>query len=191
MFTGIIECTGTVTTVSPHLLVVKASFEKDPLKIGESIAINGCCLTLISTDDGLRFDISEETWSRTALNSLKIGSAVNLERAMKVGDRLGGHFVYGHVDSIAEVIEVVPHGDFVRMRFRIASRFAPLLVDKGSVTLDGVSLTVVNPTSGEFDVHLVPHTLTETNLRERLAGDALNVEFDMIAKHVQAMLNPS
>lgn len=173
------------------MLIVNASFGDDPLKIGESIAINGCCLTLVSLDDGLRFDISEETLLRTALNSLKIGSEVNLERAMKVGDRLGGHFVYGHVDSIAEVTEVVQHGDFVRMRLQVASRFAPLLVDKGSVTLDGVSLTVVHPNAGEFDVHLVPHTLAETNLKGRAPSDVLNVEFDMIAKHVHAMLIPS
>lgn len=191
MFTGIVESTGCVTSLNQHLLVVEAPSLVGPLTIGESISVSGCCLTLVSFDSGLRFDLSEETWSRTAFCSLSVGSTVNLERALKVGDRLGGHFVYGHVDSIAEAIEVVRQGDFERIRLQVASRFASLLVDKGSITLDGVSLTIVHPSSGEFDVHLIPHTLAQTSLKNIKSGDNLNVEFDAIAKHVQSILSSS
>lgn len=160
-------------------------FEDDPLKTGESVAIDGVCLTVLpsSTITRLEFDLSFETVSRTGLGTRE---RVHLERAMRAGDRFGGHFVQGHVDGRAVVMENRPDGE--GRVLVITADDGRFLVDKGSVTLDGVSLTVVRPQGDLFEVWLVPHTLSETTLAEREPGEAMNVEYDVIAKHVERLL---
>jgi riboflavin synthase len=146
--------------------------------VGESLAVDGCCLTVVSLTDGLVFDLSEETLARTTLGSFVPGRAVNLERAMKASDRLGGHIVQGHVDTVGTLVS--REGAFV---FEVGPDWSRYLVDKGSVAVNGVSLTVVQPSGGSFLCALVPHTLEVTNLGGAQPGDRLNVEFDVLAKY--------
>ena len=164
--------------------------DNDALALGESIAVNGCCLTIVSADAELMdFEMSPETLDRTALRRLAVGHCVNLERAMRPADRFGGHIVQGHVDGIATLVHRQDHGDHHEMRFRVDAEADRYLIDKGSVTLDGISLTVVRPNGvGEFDVWVIPHTFEHTTLRDLLPGDPLNVEFDVLAKHVERLL---
>jgi riboflavin synthase len=161
----------------------------DPLELGESVAINGCCLTVIAADGG-RFEVQAgpETLARTNLGARRAGDRVNLERALKVGDRLGGHFVQGHVDTTATLRERRPDGEWESLAFTIDPAWAPLLVPKGSIAVDGVSLTLVSVESDGFSVMLIPHTLAVTTLGLIGPGDAVNIEADMLAKHVQKLL---
>lgn len=159
----------------------------DPIRAGESIAVNGCCLTALS-EGALDFDLSPETLQRTTFRRAAAGSKVNLERAMRPMDRFGGHIVQGHVDTVGELRTMLVDGDFTVFRFRSDEEFDRFLIDKGSVAVDGVSLTVVNPVAGEFDVWVVPHTLAHTNLGSLRPGDPVNIEFDVLAKHVEKLL---
>lgn len=189
MFTGIIQSIGTVALLQGSKLEISASgaWPDDSIKAGESISVNGCCLTAL--DDGaLIFDLSPETRLRTAFHQLGVGTAVNLERAMRPIDRFGGHIVQGHVDAVGEVVAVLHDGEFTIFRFRAPNEFDRYLIDKGSVAVDGISLTVVNPVAGEFDVWVVPHTLDQTNLRDRRPGDWVNLEFDVLAKHIEKLV---
>lgn len=159
----------------------------DPIKAGESVSVSGCCLTAL--DDGsLAFDLSPETRLRTAFHHVRPSIAVNLERAMRPIDRFGGHIVQGHVDAVGEVVAVLQDGEFTIFRFRAPNEFDRYLIDKGSVAVDGISLTVVNPVAGEFDVWVVPHTLEQTNLGDRRPGDLVNLEFDVLAKHIEKLV---
>lgn len=183
MFTGIIEALGEVKCSGSRLVVTgwSGDFEE-----GESISVNGVCLTLVSSDHGLAFDLSEETLARTTLGKLGVGDMVNLERAMQLHDRFGGHIVQGHVDGLAQVLAIDPLDGSTKMVIKATDpRF---LADKGSIALDGISLTITNPQGAEFDVHLIPHTLENTNLRFRSVGDQMNVEYDILAKHVDRLL---
>lgn len=186
MFTGIVEQVGQVVSLADGRLQLQATGH-DWL-LGESIAVNGCCLTLISSEPNLAFDLSDETLRRTSLGALKQGSLVNLERAMPATGRFGGHFVSGHVDALGEVVGIVPQELGTRMRFAAPEEYARYLVDKGSVAVDGVSLTVVQPLGAHFDVWLIPHTLENTNLRAARVGSKVNLEFDMIAKYVERLV---
>ncbi len=159
----------------------------DPVKAGESVSVNGCCLTALE-DGSLIFDLSPETRLRTAFHHVKSGAEVNLERAMRPVDRFGGHIVQGHVDAVGEVVAVLQDGDFTIFRFRAPNEFDRYLIDKGSISVDGISLTVVNPVAGEFDVWVVPHTLVQTNLGDRRPGDLVNLEFDVLAKHIEKLV---
>ncbi len=190
MFTGIIEALGRVTSVTPEVLVVEPVrvMGSDPIQLGESVAVNGCCLTVVDFAQGLRFDVSPETLARTSLGELGIGSTVNLERAMRADGRFGGHVVQGHVDATAEIVSIQPVENSVVFRFRVPLGFERYLIDKGSVALDGISLTVVKPEGQEFEVWVIPHTLTETNLGQHLPGDCVNLEVDMLAKYVERLL---
>lgn len=189
MFTGIIEGLGTVRSMSGGTLIldVKSGFANDPWKIGESVAVNGCCLTVVDASDGLRFDLSPETLARTSLGSLKTGSKVNLERAMRADGRFGGHIVQGHVDATGEVVSITPRDNATVFQFRFPREWSRYLIDKGSVAIDGISLTVVDLRDDQFDVWIIPHTLQETNLSERKPGDKVNLEFDLIAKYVESL----
>jgi riboflavin synthase len=156
--------------------------------LGESIAVNGCCLTLVAFDaDHLEFDCGPETLARTNLGRLAIDSPVNLERALKVGDPLGGHFVSGHVDGVGRVQAILPNGEWRNLHFFIPPEFDELLVVKGSIAIDGVSLTLVTVKPGEVSVMLIPHTLAATTLGSKQIGDEVNLEIDMIAKHVKKL----
>jgi riboflavin synthase len=189
MFTGIIEGLGRVVeTKGGHLVIdVVRGFENEPWKLGESVAVNGCCLTVVDYKNGLEFDLSPETLSRTSLGQLKIGTQVNLERALRADGRFGGHIVQGHVDSTGSVVSITPSENSSVFRFSYPKEFRRNLIDKGSITVDGVSLTVVDLSDNSFDVWVIPHTLQETNLGERKPGDKINLEFDVIAKYIDRM----
>ena len=157
--------------------------------MGESVAVNGCCLTVVALD-GEAFEVQAgpETLLRTNLGGLEAGDAVNLERSLRVGDRLGGHFVQGHVDATAELVERRPEGEWDFLRFRVDPRWTPLMVEKGSIAVDGVSLTLVEVGEDWFSIMLIPHTLAVTTLGTRRVGDRVNIEADMLAKHVQKLV---
>jgi len=189
VFTGIVQAVGWVVRLDGLVLEVEApaTFAPQGYDEGESVAVNGCCLTVVGD---LRFDLSEETLARTSLGDLRPGDLVNLERAMSATDRFGGHIVQGHVDSTGEVVAVEPQEGSTLFRFRVPSGYDRYLIDKGSVTIDGVSLTVVRPEGDEFEAWIIPHTLAKTNLGARRVGDRVNLEFDVIAKYVERLLAP-
>jgi riboflavin synthase len=161
----------------------------DPPAIGDSIAINGCCLTLVAVSRGSwAFQAGSETLSRTNLGRLQPGDAVNLERSLRPTDRLGGHFVQGHVDDVGHVDAIEREGEWTHMSFRVPARLTRQMVSKGSVTVDGVSLTLVQVEAERFSVALIPHTLDATTLGLRNVGDAVNIETDVLGKYVEKML---
>jgi riboflavin synthase len=199
MFTGIVEELGTVASVTPVAdgarIVIGATTVLADARLGDSIAVNGCCLTVVELGDGWwAADAQIETLERTTLGTLDVGDPVNLERPMRLGDRLGGHLVLGHVDGVGDVVKVEPQADgSSRVTVRAPGELARYLVEKGSVTVDGVSLTITtvsdaNGFGAEFGVALIPHTLAVTTLGVRNAGDRVNLEADMIAKHVARAL---
>jgi riboflavin synthase len=191
MFTGLVTAIGRVERAEPVIEGLRLSLASSlgPLEVGESISVSGACLTVASTSSGtFTADLSQETLVRTTLGRLRGGSRVNLERAALVGDRLGGHLVAGHVDGVARVLEVVPVGDARRIELEGPAELGHFIAEKGSLTLDGVSLTVNTVAGARFSVMLVPHTLSVTTLGELAAGDALNLEVDLIARYVARYL---
>lgn len=155
------------------------------LQLGDSIAVDGVCLTVADiAGEAMTFQLSPETLQRTTMSRLKPGCAVNLERAMAVGDRFGGHFVQGHVDGVGRVADVQYQGDFSLWRFQAPSDVAKYLVPKGSVCVDGISLTVVEPAGDTFGVAVIPATIAKTTLGSKRVGDAVNMEADMLGKHI-------
>ncbi len=161
----------------------------DILAIGESIAVNGACLTVVGFfGKEFDFEIGPETLRKTNLGTLKPGDRVNLERSLKVGDRLGGHFVQGHVDAVGTIDARIRNGDWEVVWFRCPAELTRLMVPKGSIAVDGVSLTLVNVEAERFSVMLIPHTQAMTTLGFKVAGDAVNLEADMLAKHVAKLL---
>lgn len=191
MFTGLIQATGRIARLTPSALEIEPQehfLDSGPLVVGESIAVSGCCLTLVQSGPLLRFDLSPETLQRTSFSSLSIGDAINLERAMALGDRLGGHFVLGHVDEIGEINSIETEGQGYRLC--IAAKQPELLVDKGSIAIDGISLTVVSPVGSEFSTAIIPHTWNHTNLWSKRAGSQVNIEYDIIAKHIARLSEP-
>jgi len=194
MFTGIVEELGRVRAIT-HAdggarLELSCTVVIDDAAIGDSIAVNGCCLTVVELGDGWwAADAQVETLDRTTLGGLAPGDPVNLERPLQLGDRLGGHLVLGHVDGVGEVVKVEPQADgSTRVTVRAPVDLTRYLVEKGSVTVDGVSLTITTVDDAEFGVALIPHTLAVTTLGVRNAGDRVNLEADMIAKHVERLL---
>ena len=194
MFTGLVQALGTVRRVTPdgaggvRLAVAEARIAPH-LVLGESVAVNGCCLTVVASGgEGFEFDCGPETLARTNLGHLALGSAVNLERALRVGDSIGGHFVSGHIDCRATLVEQTQQGEWRYLRFALGATYDELLVTKGSVAIDGVSLTLVDVAPGEFRVMLIPHTLGVTTLGALEIGGSVNIEFDMLAKHVQKLV---
>ena len=161
----------------------------DPWQIGESIAVNGVCLTLVDAEPELHFEISEETISRTTLSHLGPQSQVNLERAMRADSRFGGHIVQGHVDTTGRLVEVSEAEDSWTFVFEVSAEHQRLLVDKGSICVDGISLTIVEPEDGKFKVAVIPHTFNHTNLSGLVPGDAVNIEFDHFAKLIDHMIS--
>jgi riboflavin synthase len=187
VFTGIVEELGTVGSRNGSRLRINSTTVLDGSDLGASIAVNGCCLTVVGTDGTSYWDadVSEETYSRTNLGSLQAGDVVNLERPMALGERLGGHLVLGHVDAVGHVVSPAP--DLV---IRIPRDLMHLIVEKGSVTVDGISLTAFDLTSDTFRVAVIPHTTAVTTLGVRKAGDAVNIEMVVLAKHVERLVEP-
>jgi riboflavin synthase len=186
MFTGIVEELGSVAERDGNRLRLVARHVLDGARIGDSTAVNGCCLTVVAMGEGeggnswWEADVSDETWSRTNLGSLSPGDPVNLERPVRLEDRLGGHLVQGHVDAVGEVLAPAPD-----LAVRMPERLLRYLVEKGSVTVDGVSLTVVDVLVDGFTVALIPHTGEVTTLGTRAVGDRVNLEVDVIAKYTE------
>src|SRR5215212_7429111 len=197
MFTGIVEGTGTVAALaaaadgSGARLEVDAPWLAGQLAVGESVAVNGCCLTVAEpTPAGFAADLVAETLRRTALGGLAAGTRVNLERPVPLGGRLGGHLVQGHVDGVARVLERTPVGEGEEVRIELPADLARYVVEKGSIAVDGVSLTVAATGPGWFAVALVPHTLEVTTLGDRRPGDPVQLEVDMVAKYIERLVAP-
>lgn len=190
MFTGIVQAVGSVVALEGGVLRVQApnEFAPEGYEIGESIAVNGCCLTVIADANEIRFDLSPETIHRSSLGDAQPGDRVNLERAMKANGALGGHIVQGHVDATGTVVSLTPNENAVIVRFQAPAEYDKYLIDKGSVTVDGISLTVVEPVDGAFDTWIIPHTLEVTSLGQKKPGDRVNLEFDVIARYVEKLL---
>ncbi|MEC9007968.1 MAG: riboflavin synthase [Planctomycetota bacterium] len=195
MFTGLVEVRGSVVELiddppARRLEVEVGSEWVVDSAIGDSVAINGCCLTVVAIGSStLSFEAGTETLARTNLGDLAAGDPVNLERPLAADGRLGGHFVQGHIDDTAEVIEVTRDGEWVSMWFQVPGLLAMGLVPKGSVAVDGVSLTVVEVVSDRFSVALIPHTLEVTTLGIRQPGSRVNIETDILAKYVQKLVD--
>ena len=193
MFTGLIEDLGTLRQLRRESekvqLTVATRIPMTELVIGESIAVNGICLTVVAFGGGtFTADVSPESMTRTTLGELCPGDPVNLERALRMGDRLGGHLVSGHVDGVAVLLEKINDGNAVRLSFRLATELNRLVVAKGSITIDGISLTVNQVTDETFNVAIIPQTLAATNLHQRQTGSRVNIETDIIGKYVARLL---
>ena len=186
MFTGIVEELGTVVARDGARLRIGARAVLEGAGIGDSTAVNGCCLTVVAFDEAEGWwdaDVSDETYARTNLGSLAPGDPVNLERPVRLEDRLGGHLVQGHVDAVGEIVEPVPD-----LRVRMPSELVRYVVEKGSITVDGISLTVVAPLDDGFTVAVIPHTAAVTTLGHKAPGSLVNLEVDVIAKYTERLL---
>ena len=191
MFTGIIEAIGEVLDIDGRppgrRLTLRAGIVAEGVAIGDSVAISDCCLTVVTMKgDSLGFDAGPETLSRTILGTLNNGDAVNLERAVRVGDRLGGHFVSGHIDAVGTLMKREDAADWSTLWFQMPGILRSQMASKGSVAVDGVSLTLVDVQPEQFSVQLIPHTLSVTTLGRLKAGDQVNLETDLLAKYVEA-----
>lgn len=196
MFTGLIEDLGTVRELQRSAdsvrLKVATRIPMEEIRMGESIAVNGICLTVVAFGGGIfSADVSPETLDRSSLGRLATGSRVNLERALRLSDRLGGHLVSGHIDGVGEITERSQDGNAVRFGFAVAPSLSRYIVEKGSIAIDGISLTVNAVASEGFSVAVIPHSLAQTTLQERLVGDRVNIETDLIGKYVERLLKGS
>jgi len=188
MFTGIVEEVGKVRAARPGQLTVAAQKVLEDTKLGDSIAVNGVCLTVTEVSpDSFSVDVMPETLRRTSLGALRPGDGVNLERPLAVGGRFGGHFVQGHVDGVGRVLSVTPEKEALLLKFEATQEIMRYIVEKGFIAVDGVSLTVVECNSTSFTVSLVTFTLENTTLGGRRPGDMVNLEVDIIAKYVERL----
>lgn len=196
MFTGIVQGVGTVRTLEPRggdvtIVLDTGSVALDGIELGGSIAVSGVCLTATRFDrSSFAADVSRETLTLTTLGQCQVGTRVNLEKALLAGQALGGHYVTGHVDGVGEVVSRHDDARSVRMEFRVPPELARYVARKGSICIDGVSLTVNGATRDRFDVNLVPHTLEVTTLGRLQAGSRVNLEVDIIARYVERMMHP-
>ncbi len=194
MFSGIIQAVGTVSQLQAHggdvrLVVDASNFDCADIGIGDSIAVSGVCLTAVEIDElRVAFDVSVETLSRTTLGALRPGDGVNLEKALRLSDRLDGHLVSGHVDGVGRVIVVETDARSQRWTFETPPELAKYIASKGSICIDGVSLTVNETDGAHFGVNLIPHTIAMTTFKNRRVGDAVNLEVDLIARYVERLL---
>jgi riboflavin synthase len=193
MFTGLVEGTGRIGTLSLHPETTQLTIEAGPIaegaRLGDSVSINGCCLTVTAIEKTLLgFDLLEETMARTNLRDLKPGALVNLERAMPANGRYGGHFVTGHIDATGAIRRWQQAGADYELRIGLEPAQGMYLVPKGCIAVDGISLTVADVEPGEFSVWIIPHTRAVTALSERAVGDLVNLEFDLLAKYTEKIL---
>jgi riboflavin synthase len=192
MFTGLVEALGEVKQIAPQGdaadLLIAAALAAE-LQVGDSVAVNGACLTVVTRDNqSFRFQAGPETLKRTNLGQLKIGERVNLERSLRLSDRLGGHIVQGHVDGVGQIWDRQRQGEWETVWFSCAPELTRQMVSKGSVAVDGISLTIVDVRPDRFSVALIPHTLAVTTLGFKTVGSAVNLETDLIAKYVAKLL---
>ncbi len=195
MFTGIVTDIGEITTVTPggqvgdRRFVIRTKHDMKPVAIGASIACSGCCLTVIEKGaDWFAVEASGESLDKTHLGDWKRGSRINLEMSLKLGDELGGHLVYGHVDGVGKVAAMTPEGGSVRFIFEVPADLAPFIASKGSVAVDGISLTVNEVKGNRFGVNVISHTQAVTSLGQAKVGQRVNLEVDMLARYVQRLL---
>jgi riboflavin synthase len=192
MFTGLVESIGRVRSLDRRGDAARLTLETPlaaALSLGESLAVNGCCLTVTSTDgDSACFDLLGETLSRTNLGGLAPGALVNLERALRADGRFGGHFVQGHIDTTTEVLSAETKGEDLNLIIALPDTGARYLIEKGSIAVNGVSLTVASLGEDRFGLWIIPHTLQETNLGDLRAGSPVNLEYDMLAKYAERQL---
>ncbi len=197
MFTGIIEGLGTITAIAASgqgsRMTIAADFDLDGTRVGDSIAVNGACLTATTlTERQFSVDVSPETLKRSVLGKIKIGDRVNLERALRLSDRLDGHLVSGHVDGTGILRERKTLANAIIITYAVSSSLSRYMIEKGSVAVDGTSLTINRVDSSSFDVSIIPHTAGLTTIGLKKVGDTVNIETDMIGKYVERfMLNPS
>jgi riboflavin synthase len=196
MFTGLVQSLAEVIDMAPEppgvRLIIRDNSIAAAAKIGDSIAINGCCLTVVEVEGNtLAFQAGEETLSRTNLGELLPGVVVNLEQSLRAGDAIGGHYVTGHIDAVGSVDSRHDNADWCTMKFRAPAAQLAQMASKGSVAVDGVSLTLVDVESDRFSVALIPHTLTVTTLGQRKVGSRVNIETDVLAKYVERQLKLS
>ncbi len=191
MFAGIVEEVGRVVEAKPDRLVIQADAVLEGVRVGDSVNVNGACLTAVVVEDN-RFtvDVSPETLRRTNLGALKPGDAVDLERALAVADRIGGHIVQGHVEATGKVLSIEPDGDSLVVRFQAPPQVMRYVVSKGFIAVDGISLTVVDCDSSSFSVSVIPYTRDHTVLGGRQAGDQVNLETDIVARYVEQFVKP-
>jgi len=193
MFTGIITGIGEVTAADGGRFTVRCGYAAESIAVGASIACDGVCLTAVTVaaaggGSSFTVDVSNETLGRTTLGGWQPGSRVNLERALKAGDELGGHIVAGHVDGVGRIVDIQPDGESRRFALEAPAALARYIAPKGSATLDGVSLTVNEVRQNRFEINLIPHTLTHTTFGARRTGDQVNLEVDLIARHVARLM---
>ena len=189
MFTGIVEELGSVLSISDNAMTVRAASVMSDLKLGDSISVNGACLTAVAIEEGeFAVDLSPETMRRTSLGDLSEGGVVNLERALSASDRMGGHIVQGHVDGTGRITSTKEDGDSIVYRVRAPKRLMPYIVEKGFIAVDGISLTVVKVGTSSFTLAVIPYTLRNTNLETLSVGARVNLEADILAKYVENLL---
>jgi len=194
MFSGIVQSVGKIAAMEPRggdvrLVVDADGLGVDGIALGDSIAVAGVCLTVVAIDaTRLAFDVSNETLACTSLGSLVVGSGVNLEKALRLADRLDGHLVSGHVDGVGRVLAIEPDARSQRWTFEVPAELAKYIAGKGSVCIDGTSLTVNETDGARFGVNLMPHTIAVTTFKDRRVGDAVNIEVDLIARYVERLL---
>ncbi len=193
MFTGIITHIGEIARIDKERgdwrVFVKTDMDGADIAIGASIACSGCCLTVVGKENGeLAFDVSAESLSKTIIGSWDVGTKINLERSLKMGDEMGGHIVSGHVDALAVIELIEQEGDSHRVRIAVPEEFERYIAPKGSITLDGISLTVNEMQGNRFGVNIIPHTWTHTTFGQRKVGDKMNMEIDMLARYVARQL---
>lgn len=193
MFTGIITDVGEVLAIDGGRYTLRSAYEAASIPVGASIGCDGCCLTATSIApdaSGCRFtvDVSNETKSKTTLGAWRVGTRVNLERALRAGDELGGHIVSGHIDAVATIVDITPDGDSRRFTFEAPEHLALYIAPKGSVALDGISLTVNEVAGSRFGINVIPHTLTMTTWERKKPGDKVNLEVDLFARYVARLL---
>lgn len=196
MFTGIVEEIGSISGIkqgkNSEILTIKAKKVLEDTKIGDSIAVNGICLTVTALySDSFTADVMHETINRSSLSKLKYGSKVNLERAMPVNGRFGGHIVSGHVDGTGTIINIKPDDNAIWYKIQANQQILKYIVEKGSITIDGISLTVAKVSETDFSISAIPHTVEQTILKEKRQGDIVNLETDILAKYIEKLLNPT
>ncbi|MEZ4754016.1 MAG: riboflavin synthase [Bdellovibrionota bacterium] len=196
MFSGIVEESGTIVELSSigdgARLIVESKLDHQETKLGDSIAIDGVCLTVVKKEGSkLTFDLAEETLRKTVLGELKAGSLINLERSLSLGSRVHGHFVFGHVDTVAELVAKSEEGNSVKLEFKLETNYLKFLAPKGSISVSGVSLTIGEVSAIGFSVYIIPHTGDVTTLLFKDVGARVNIEIDMLARYVNRMLTAS